>query len=384
MKISIKKEGNDVKMNNNEELNKRILNKFKTKIAVENFKSEEKIQKTPKLKMLKFVATFVLSIGLTVSIVYAGGVIYEKVFKEPEKIENYIKELKVTQEDLNSIITKQEAINSAKQEIKKYGIEIKDDALIKTEIQKAPNYDEITYMIETSNLKVFIDANTGNLRSFYLDDGYSLEEIEKLTSSREEIIKAGEEKLKEYGFGEEYKLSYISCNNSDDDSKAYLWYLWFSKEYDGLFNEAETINMTIIPKVNLVTALSIVNEPFENNPIEISMEEAVNIAREKDKIINTENYKEKSCTANLAIKRMNPEVYLKEKGLTNGNETTILEDGTEYSYNTYKMNGKARRVYTVKFSFENRPFNQTRTYYVDVTTGEVVGGEDIFDLNVAE
>ena len=136
MKISIKKEGNDVKMNNNEELNKRILNKFKTKIAVENFKSEEKIQKTPKLKMLKFVATFVLSIGLTVSIVYAGGVIYEKVFKEPEKIENYIEELKVTQEDLNSIITEQEAINSAKEEIKRYGLEIKEDELIKTEIQR--------------------------------------------------------------------------------------------------------------------------------------------------------------------------------------------------------------------------------------------------------
>ena len=334
--------------------------------------------------MLKFVATFVLSIGLTVSIVYAGGVIYEKVFKEPEKIENYIEELKVTQEDLNSIITEQEAINSAKQEIKKYELEIKDNEIIKTEIQKAPNYDEITYMIETSNLKVFIDADTGNLRSFYLDDGYSLEEIEKLTSSREEIIKVGEEKLKEYGFGEEYKLSYISCNNNDDESKAYLWYLWFSKEYDGLFNEAETVNMTIIPKVNLVTALSITNEPFENNPIEISMEEAVNIAREKDKIINTENYKEKSFTANLAIKRMNPEVYLKENGLTNGNETTILEDGTEYSYNTYKMNGKARKVYTVEFSYEDKPFNQTRTYYVDVTTGEVVGGEDIFDLTYTE
>ena len=63
---------------------------------------------------------------------------------------------------------------------------------------------------------------------------------------------------------------------------------------------------------------------------------------------------------------------------------TILEDGTEYSYNTYKMNGKARKVYTVEFSYEDKPFNQTRTYYIDTTTGEVVGGEDIFDLTYTE
>lgn len=371
-------------MNNNEELNKKILDKFKTKIAIENFKKEKNIQKAPKLKILKFVATFVLSIGLTVSIVYASGVIYEKVFKEPEKIENYIEELKVTPEDLSSMITEQEAINSAKEEIKRYGLEIKDSEITKTEIQKSPNYDEITYIIETSDLRVFIDANTGKLKNFDLDDGYSLEEIEKLTSSREEIIKVGKEKMKEYGFSDDYKLSYISCNDGNDDSKAYLWYLWFSKEYDGLFNVAETVSMTIIPKVNKVISLSVRDEPFDNNPIEISMEEAVNIAREKDKIINTENYEETSFEANLAIKRMNPEVYLKENGLDRGYETTILEDGTKYSYYIYKMNGKARRVFTIKFTYKDKPFNQTRTYYVDVTTGEVIGGEDIFDLEVSK
>lgn len=365
-------------MNNNEELNKKILNKFKTKIAIENFKSEEKIQKTPKLKMLKFVATFVLSIGLTVSMVYAGGVIYEKVFKEPEKIENYTKELTVTKEEMNNIITEQEAINSAKEKINRYGLEIKDDESIKTEVKKDPNYDETTYIIETPNLEVFIDAYTGEFKDFYLDSGYTTEEIEKLTSSREEIIKVGEEKLKEYGFGDEYKLSYISCNDGNDDSKAYFWYLWFSKEYDGLFNYTQSVTMTIIPKVNKVISLGVRDEPFDNNPIEISMEEAINIAREKDKIINTENYEETSVETNLAIKRINAEVYLKENGMTKGYETAILEDGEEYHYYTYKMNEKARKVYTVKFTYKDKPFNQTRTYYVDTTTGEVVGGEDIF------
>lgn len=364
----------------NKELNDRTLEKFKTKIAIMNLKKDQSIENKSKYNILKFVATFILTLGLTVSIVYAGGVIYEKVFKEPEKIENFMEELKVTPEDISNIITEQEAINSAKEEVKRYGLELNDEDIIKTEIQKAPNYDEIAYLIETQNLSVFVNAKTGKLKNFYIDDGYSVEEIEKMTSSKEEIIKVGEEKLKEYGFSDEYKLSYISCNDGNDESKAYLWYLWFSKEYDGLFNETETISMTIIPKINFVESVSITEEPFDNNPIEISMEEAVDIAREKDKIINTENYEEVAVKADLAIKRINPEVYLKENGLSRGNETTILEDGTEYSYYTYKMNGRARKVYTVKFSYKDKPFNQTRTYYIDVTTGEVVGGEDIFDL----
>ena len=367
----------------NKELNNKVLEKYKAKIATSNFEKEEKLEKKSKFNILKFVATFVVTMGVSIGMVYAGGVIYEKIFTKPEKIENYIEELKVNEEDLNNMISEEKAINIAKEEIKKYGLSLKDEDIIETLIEKSPNYDEITYLIKTNNLQISINAVTGKFKSFWLDDNYTTEEIEKLTSSKEEIIKAAKEKLKEYGISDEYKLSYISSNLMEEE-KSYLWYLWFSKEYDGLFNETETVNMTIIPKVNLVTALSITNEPFENNPIEISMEEAVNIAREKDKIINTENYKEKSFTANLAIKRMNPEVYLKENGLTNGNETTILEDGTEYSYNTYKMNGRARKVYTVEISYEDRPVNQTRTYYVDVTTGEVVGGEDIFDLNVAE
>lgn len=357
-------------------LNKRILKKVETKIAISNFEKED--TNMTKSKILKMVATFVLTIGITTSLVYAGSKVYEKIFKEPEKIENFIEELKVSEEDLKNIITEQEAKESAKKEIKRFGLELKEEDITKTEIKKSPNYDEITYVIETPKLQINIDAKTGKLTNFNIEDGYSLEEIETFTSSKEEIIEVAKNKLKEYGFGEEYKLSYISCNNGDDEEKAYFWYLWFSKEYDGLFNPAQTIALTIIPKVNLVTSFSITDEPFDNNEVVISEEEAINIAKEKEKIINTENYKVEDCKAELAIKRMNPEVYLKENNLTRGNETVTLEDGTKFSYNTYKMNGRARRVYVVEFSYsEEREFGQKREIYVDATTGEVVGGDSV-------
>ena len=50
-------------------------------------------------RALKIVATFMLIIGITAGVVYAGAVVYDKViqnvFKEPEKI-NYLEELKVS------------------------------------------------------------------------------------------------------------------------------------------------------------------------------------------------------------------------------------------------------------------------------------------------
>ena len=368
----------------NKDFDDKILENVKLKIAISNFEKEEKPMS--KQKVLKMVAMFIVIIGLLASVTYAGSVIYEKIFKEPEKIENYIEELKVTKEDLEKVITKEEAINKAKEELKRYKIDLDVNKIESIELQKNPNYDEITYVIKLSKTdQFFIDARTGALNNFYVDEGLSLEELEKCTSTREDVLEQAKLKLKEYGYDEnEYKISYVYSNADNDENKSYYWYIWFSKEYDGVFNEYQSISMTFIPKINKVHSLSISDEPFENNEIKITMEQAIDIAKEKDKIINTENYIQKGVDAKLDIVRVNPEVYLKENGLENGNETATLEDGTIYSYNTYKMNGRVRKAYKVTISYENRPLGLTRTYYVDVTTGEVIGGEDIFDKKVDE
>lgn len=334
-----------------------------------------------KNKILKMVATFVIAIGLTASVVCAGTIVYEKVFKKPQKIENFIKELEVTQEDLKTIISESEAIEKAKESIKRYGITINDEEIINIEKLKNPNYDEISYTIKTKDmLQVNINATTGKLKGFWREEQYSAKELEEFTTTKNNIIEVAKSKLKEYGFSDEYELSYISSNNQDDEEKSYFWYLWFSKKYDGLFNIEESVSMTIIPQINFVKSLSVTEEPFENNTIIIKEQQAIKIAKEKDNQINKEGYKTRTIKSELAIKPITPDVYLKENGLSYGNESKILEDGTIYNYNTYKMNGKMRKVYVIEISYENRPFGQTRKYYIDATTGEVIGGEDIFDL----
>ncbi len=237
---------------NKEELNKKIQDKLKMKIAISNFEKGENLMS--KQKILKMVATFAIVIGLTASVTYAGSVIYEKIFKEPEKIENYIDELKVNEEELSKIISEEEAVNRAVEQLKRYKIDLNTSDIKNVELQKNPNYDTITYVISTKNKdNFFVDANSGDLRIFYIDDGLSLEEVEKCTSSREDILEQAKIKMKEYGYGDEYKISYVNCNNSDDEEKAYMWYITFAKEYDGIFNEYQSVTMTIIPKINKVT-----------------------------------------------------------------------------------------------------------------------------------
>lgn len=342
----------------------------------------ENNNKPNKYKFLKMIATFVLVIGVTSGIVFAGIKTYENIFKQPEKINNFIEELKVDDEDVATMISEEDAKLRVIEESKRYNLNINNDNITNVEIIKNPNYDEIFYCFTTEeNIRVNINAITGKLMSFYIDDVYTVEEIEKFTSTKEQIIKVAEEKMKEYGYDEEYKISYISSNKTDNETKSYFWYIWFSKEYDGLFNPCESVSMTIIPQINMVISMVIEDEPFENNPIIITQDDAEKIALEKDDKLNTEEYKKtEEIKVELAIKRMNADVYLKENGLSNGNEQKVLEDGTIYSYNTYKMNGKARKVYIVEINYEDRPFGQPRKYYVDTTTGEVIGGEDIFDL----
>ena len=70
---------------NNSELNERILKKLQNKIAISNFKKEE--FNMSKSKILKMVATFIISIGITMGVVYAGTIVYEKIWKEPQRVD---------------------------------------------------------------------------------------------------------------------------------------------------------------------------------------------------------------------------------------------------------------------------------------------------------
>lgn len=353
--------------------------------------TNEKKKNMNKYNLLKMVATFIIVIGITAGVVYAGSIVYEKVFKEPEKIENYIEKIEINEEDLKNIISEEEAKRKAIQGIKRFGIEVSEEDITNIFLDKSmPNIYSLLYTITISDGEMYIDidALTGEFTGFNISNidtkftGHQL--MEEYATTKENVIDAVKEKKQEYGFGDEYELVELSNGTENDEEKSGFWYASFAKKYDGIVNKYQSVSIAIIPTINYVYLVNIQDVAFENNPIVINEKEAIKIAKKVDKKINTEKYKTDKITASLSIEYMNGEVYLKENGMEEGDKMITLEDGTTLQYNIYKASQEIRKVYVVEVSYKNRPDERPRKYYVDTTTGEIVGGENIFDLEGEE
>lgn len=353
--------------------------------------TNEKKKNMNKYNLLKMVATFIIVIGITAGVVYAGSIVYEKVFKKPEKIENYIEKIEINEEDLKNIISEEEAKRKAIQGIKRFGIEVSEEDITNIFLDKSmPNIYSLLYTITISDGEMYIDidALTGEFTGFNISNidtkftGHQL--MEEYATTKENVIDAVKEKKQEYGFGDEYELVELSNGTENDEEKSGFWYASFAKKYDGIVNKYQSVSIAIIPTINYVYLVNIQDVAFENNPIVINEKEAIKIAKKVDKKINTEKYKTDKITASLSIEYMNGEVYLKENGMEEGNKMITLEDGTTLQYNIYKASQEIRKVYVVEVSYKNRPDERPRKYYVDTTTGEIVGGENIFDLEGEE
>lgn len=353
--------------------------------------TNEKRNNMNKNKLLKMVATFIIVIGITAGVVYAGSIVYEKVFKEPEKIENYIEKIEINEEDLKNIISEEEAKKKAVDGIKRFGIEISEEDITDVFLDKAvPNVYSLLYTITVLDGEMYIDVDalTGKFEGFNIgniDTKFTGSQLmEEYATTKENVIDVVKEKKKEYGFGDEYELVELTNGTGDDEKKSGFWFATFAKKYDGIVNRYQSVAISIIPTINYVYLVNIQDVAFENNPIVISEEEAIKIAKKIDKKVNNEKYKINKVTAILSIEYMNGEVYLKENGMDDGERTITLEDGSILQYNVYKASQEIRKVYVVEVSYKNRPDERPRKYYVDATTGEIVGGENIFDLEGKE
>ena len=126
--------------------------------VLSNIKNETE-EKMNQNKLFKMVATFVIAIGITAGVVYAGSVVYENVFKAPEKIENYIEKIEINEEDLKNIITEEEAKREAVEGIKRFGIEISEEDITDVFLDKAvPNVYSLLYTITVLDGEMYIDG----------------------------------------------------------------------------------------------------------------------------------------------------------------------------------------------------------------------------------
>lgn len=345
-------------------------------------------EKNQKWNMMKILTTVCASLFLTTSVVFAGYSIYERVWKEPiketyeEQEQNALKE--ISEEEKIGLITEEEAINKVKELIEKLGykeLEIIDVNLVRDYEKNNIFYYEVTTNSTENHECIFsIEASTGELNKF-MDNKLKYKNIESDDLSENEIINIANNIYKKMGIKiDDYEVLKIEKNKHYFESYINdLWTVSYGKKYDGVADYSDMFQVTFAindGKVEIESLSTGLENLFQNNDIEITEEEAIEIAENKEKEFS--NLEISKTTAELGIEKMNLFIYGLENFAENKNE--------------YKIDDISRRVWIVRiehkkegkskdYSWEGIRKEWNKKYYVDATTGEIIGGDEIEFMN---
>lgn len=352
-----------------------ILSKSRMKIAASEFEKEN-IKKTNK-NIPKLVATFVITTIVTGGLVYAtGNAIYEKIWKQPE---TYEFSYEVTEKDKENAISEEEARKKAEEYLRKIGLE---DEISGLGLMKSWRGNDVIWDIGFTKGTMQMDSK-GNFQSLNIPS-YNYKIPYNYGITREEARKTAKELLLKYNpnnNSDEYELVSLK-RNMENDEASYIWYADFYKKYGDLYNQYEKISIGWVPTINGLYSLSIENSKYENNEQKISKEDAIRIATEKDKQIET-RYNIASTEAEIGIDKMNTDVVYREKNLEDYEKGTINfepdENGTykiKEDAEFYKVENRVRKVWevTIYYDYYKYDYPERYVYYVDATTGEIIGG----------
>ena len=352
-----------------------IISKSRMKIAASEFEKEN-TKKTNK-NIPKLVATFVITTTVTGGLVYAtGNAIYEKIWKQPE---TYEFSYEVTEKDKENTISEEEARKKAEEYLRKIGLE---DEISGLGLMKSWRGNDVIWDIGFTKGTMQMDSK-GNFQSLNIPS-YNYKIPYNYGITREEARKTAKELLLKYNpnnNSDEYELVSLK-RNMENDEASYIWYADFYKKYGDLYNQYEKISIGWVPTINGLYSLGIENSKYENNEQKISKEDAIKIATEKDKQIET-RYNITSTEAEIGIDKMNADVVYREKNIEDYEKGTINfepdENGTykiKEDAEFYKVENRVRKVWevTIYYDYYKYDYPERYVYYVDATTGEIIGG----------
>lgn len=355
---------------NEKEIN-RIIEKSRKKIAISQFKKEDTVNS--KFNIKKIVATFVVSLSVTMGVVYAGGLVYENVWKEPVRVDFSNNE--ITEEVIEKNVTEEEAMEIAKNKLIELGIE--DTEIIETEHYKLSTDDEIYYTFITNDWSIIILGKNG--RFYRLANKNYDKDVENYGMKRDEAITVAKEIYKELGYKDgEYKFYKLSPRGIDEDN-ACEYAAMFCKKYDDLYNTYESVHLSFDAKDKKLNSYEVQEGKFENNPVEISKEKAIEIATNEDRKVETKPII--STEAELKIKKMNGEAYARANNTEAYYKPVLTPDVPSEEQVYYKTEDRIRRAWIVSFNYDMSGEDVVTTYgkgfytyYIDATTGEIIGG----------
>lgn len=354
------------------------------------------IKEKKKYSFIRIALTTCASLILVVGVVYAGNQIYEKIWKEPEKVTGTENQ---TIEDITkaSSISEEEARKKAIQLLEKFGY--KDETIKSIEIEKnMQNYDSI-WKVETQN-NVFIDfdANEGKYFAIsYNENNILSKDILKENISKEEAEALARKLCEEYGYNlNKYNKVYVipheeenlsNFGNENKDVKAYQWDVVFSRTYESGSNSFENIRISFVSGSNKVYYFMYEDEYVEDNQVIITEQEARQIVLDTEEKIKSD-YNIQNIHINLDIAQMNGDAFLRMENYELYSKQYYGNIGKDFSheeYTKYRTDNPIRKVWMVtiecnEVSKEGKPIDKYYTYHVDATTGEITGGSPIYYL----
>ena len=359
----------------------------KCKITIkESLYNEEKIKRVYYRSLTRIALTIFMTLLLTTGIVYASTKVYEKIFTNPEKVVGFYSDNN-SEKYLNQItdntMSKETALNEMSKLLKKFSHENEKIETIEL-FNNSENYQLIWEAKTNKNNSILINAD--DKTSFNVVFNSIIDENTRKTNNNiiteEEAINTAKNLCKKYGY-EISDYTYIRAyTNTSSETTPYIWYVDFFKEYEGVVNPFQRINIGFIPQTNEIYVFGICNAEFDNNPIEITSEQAKEIVLKEEEKINA-GYKIESINLELCIVSTNDNAYLRvndyEQYYKQGNATYPVENIIEY-----RVDRHIRRVYVVTINYDitenSNTYNKSFSYFVDTATGEIIGGDDNYEL----
>ena len=350
--------------------------------------SERFYKRLRKRKMIRAISTACATVILTSGVAVGGFIAYEKIWKEPkqytyEELKNTIANSDVPDEERESLISEEEAKKNALEIVNNLGYVGEEIESVELNKNNQEDLEEIFYLLETNNkenqlLKIKIDAETGNLIT--LEDANALQKnIEAQQITEEQAKNISMEICKDVKY-EKDDVEINSCEEGvlKEGKEISLWDITYMKKYNGVVNPYEKLVIRFWVEDDMTKISSIYTEntgKYENNPTVITEDEAIEIAKNKEKELTNNDIN--NIEVNRGIRKANKVIY----ELENGKGNTNLIDTNEIIYQQEII---ARNVWLVSIihtisSKSNeelqRMRDKSKIYYIDRTTGEILGGE---------
>lgn len=316
-------------------------------------------------------------------VVFASSKIIESIWKNPEKVNP-------TYEIIDEIRKKNITIDEAKEvainKLEEVGF---NSNIIKQEERKTYNNENIDYLFTTeTEYEITIEGSTGqflairNCKEFKQDENkaYTLEEAKEIADKY----------FKQFGFDKDgFEFTEVQVDVGPDvkkggeQTRGSRLEVRYNKKYDNQISSSQYVNIVLDTGLEeRFESIMTKNEPFENNEYIITKDEAVSKAKEYDK--NITDMKIAETKAEKKIVKMNDKAYSRMQNYKEFYEPMQNENFDNSKYNYYAVDEKLRNAWVVVLKYDDKYFTDdvvkrysegAFTYYVDATTGEIIGGE---------